>query len=81
MVDLVYSVTSLLFFDIPLLYYYINLRSLITFCIFSGDIYLSFGISLSILIFSASFVAISELFNGEVLEAFAILSVVPLPIK
>ena len=29
MVDLVYCLTNLLFFDIPLLYYYINLRSLI----------------------------------------------------
>ena len=47
MVHLVYYLTKLLFFDIPLLYYYINLTSSINFCLFSGDIYLSFGISIS----------------------------------
>ena len=37
---------DLLFFGIPLLYYYINLNSSIIFCLSCGDIYLSFGISL-----------------------------------
>ena len=47
LVDLVYCITNLLIFDIPLLYYYINLRLSITFCLSSGDIYLSLGISSS----------------------------------
>ena len=34
MLDLVYYLTNLLFFDIPLLYCYINLRSSIVFCLF-----------------------------------------------
>ena len=81
MVDLVYCLTSLLFFGIPILYYYINLRSLRIFCLFSGDIYLSFGITLSNLIFSASLSTVSELFCGEVFETFVILSAILLAIK
>ena len=54
---LVYYLTNLLFFDIPLLCYYINLRLSIIFCLSSGDIYLSLCISLS-----CSFVTVSELF-------------------
>ena len=50
----------LLFFDIPLLYYYINLGSLIISCISSGDIYLSLSTSLSCL-----FVIVSKLFCGK----------------
>ena len=38
MVDLVYCLTNLLFFDIPLLYCYINLRSSIFLCLSAGDI-------------------------------------------
>ena len=38
MVDLVYCLTNVLFFHIPLSYYYINLRSSITFCLSSRDI-------------------------------------------
>ena len=38
--------SNLLFFDIPLLYYDINLNSSMICCLFCGDIYLSFGISL-----------------------------------
>ena len=34
------NIRHLLFFDIPLLYYYINLRSSLTLCILSGDIYI-----------------------------------------
>ena len=48
MVDLVYCPTNLLFFDIPVLYYYINLNSYKICCLSSGDIYLSLGISLSL---------------------------------
>ena len=40
MIDLVYYLKKLLFFDIPL-YYYINLSSLTIYYLFSGDIYLS----------------------------------------
>ena len=68
MVDLVYCLTKLLFFDILLLYYYINIRSSRFFCISSGDIYVSLGIP-----FSCSFVTVSELFCGEIFEIFVIL--------
>ena len=76
MVYLVYYLTNLLFFDIPLLYYYINLRSSIVFCFSSEDICLSLGISLSSL-----FVTASELFSRKVFENFVILSAILLPIK
>ena len=59
MVDLLYSLTSLLFFDIPLLYY-IYLNSAILCCLFSGDIYLSFAISVSL-----STVTVSEVFCSD----------------
>ena len=68
---------NLLFLDIPLLCYYINLRSSIIFCLSSGDIYLSLGIS-SLLSLST---LISELFCGEVFENFVILTVILLLIK
>ena len=75
MVDLVHYLTNLLFFDIPLLYYYINLISSVILCLSSGDIYLSLGISLSY-----SFVIVSELFCGELLETFVVLVAILLPI-
>ena len=46
MADLMYCLTNLLFFDIPLLYYHTNLNSSMICCIFSEDIYLYFGNSL-----------------------------------
>ena len=64
------------FFHIPLLYYYINLRSSTTIYLSSGDIYFSLGISLS-----NSFVIVSELFCVDLLDTFAILSAILLPIK
>ena len=76
MVDLLYYLTSLFFFDVTVLYYYINLRSSIIFWLSSGDIYLSFGISLS-----CSFVIVSELFCNERLGTFVILLAILLPIK
>ena len=76
MVYLVYCLTNLLFFDILLLYCYINLRSSIIFCLSSGDIYLSLGISLAY-----SLLNISKLFCGEVFQTFTILSPILLPIK
>ena len=71
----------LLFFGIPLLYYYIILKSSINFCLSSGDIYLSLVISLSCLIFPFSFIIIFELFYGDIFETFIILSAIFLPIK
>ena len=73
--DLVCYLTNLLFFDILLLDYYINLRSIVL-CLFSEDISLSLGICLS-----CSIVTVSELFLGEILEAFLILLAILLPLK
>ena len=47
MVELVYWLTSVLFVDIPSLCY-INLNLSIICCLSFGDIYLSFGISVSL---------------------------------
>ena len=41
-----HHLSNLLFFGIPLLYYYINLNSAIICCLSCGDTHLSFGISL-----------------------------------
>ena len=76
MVDLVYCLSSLLFFDIPLLYYYINLILSIIFCLSFGDIYLPLCIYLS-----CSFVTASKLFCDEGVETFENLSAILLPIK
>ena len=88
MFDWLYYLISLLlllfiylFIDIPLLYYHINLRSLIICCLSSGDVYHSLSISLLTSIFSSSFVTISELFYGEVFVTFVIQSAILLPIK
>ena len=51
------------------------------FCLCSGDIYLSLGISILFLTFSTSFVTVFELFSGQVLETFLILLAISLPIK
>ena len=73
---LMYYLTNLLFFGIPLLYYYINLRSAIIFWLSSGDIYFSLAISLT-----CSFVTVSELFCSEVFKIFIILPAILIPIK
>ena len=65
-----------MFFGITLLYYYINLISSIIFCLSSGNMHLFLGFS-----WSCSFVIVSELFCGELLETFVILSSILLPIK
>ena len=72
MVILVYCPTDFLFSIIPLLYYYINLKTSITFCLFSRDIYLSSGISLSNPIFSVSLSpsTLPDLFCGDFLGTF-----------
>ena len=41
-----HHLSNLIFFGIPLLYYYINLHSSIICYVSCGDIYLTFGISL-----------------------------------
>ena len=74
MVDLMYYLINLLFFDIPLLYYHTNLNSSIICCLFSGDIYLSFGISNS-----STFCECNSL--EDFFEIFLILSAILLPIK
>ena len=76
MVDLVYYSTNLLFVDIPLLYCYTNVRSSIFFCLSSGHIYISLGISLS-----CSFAIVSGLFCGKVFETYVIQLATLLPIK
>ena len=76
MVDLVYYLSNLLFFDIWLLYYYINLKSSIIFCLSSEDKYLSLDNYLS-----HSFVIVSELFCCDVFDIFVILLAILLLIK
>ena len=64
MVNLVSCLTSLLFLDIPLLYYYHNnLNSSIIYSFSSGDIYLCFDNSVSLS-------TVSEVFWGEFFETF-----------
>ena len=70
-----YSLRNLLFFDIPLLCYYINLRLSITFCLFSGDLYLSLDISLP-----WSFVTVSEWFCCQFFQSLVILLAISLPV-
>ena len=70
---MMHHLTNLLFFDIPLLYYYINLNSSIIFCLSCGDIYLSFGISLLAAFECDSLAAFFEI--------LAILSAIKLPTR
>ena len=65
---------NLLLFDIPLLYYYTNLNLSIICFLFSAEIYLSFGISIS-----SPFCEYNYL--GNFFETLVILSAVLLPIK
>ena len=67
--------SNLLFFGIPLLYYYINFNSSIICCLSSGDIYLFFGIGISLL---ASF---GDNSFENFFETLVILSAILLPIK
>ena len=73
MIDSIYYIKSLLFFNIPLFYYHIDLRSSVICCLLSGDIY--FGIFID---FSFVCELISELFCDEY---FVILLTISLPIK
>ena len=72
MVHSLYHLIGLLFLDITLLCYYINLRSSIILHLSYADKYLSVS-------FSFSFV--SRLFFGEGFETLVILSAVLFPIK
>ena len=74
MVDFVYCLTNLLSFDIPLLYYCINLRFSIIFGVSSADIHLSFGISVSIS-------PVTEVFSSNCFENFVILLAILSSIK
>ena len=74
MADFIHHLSNLLYFGIPLLYYYINLNSSIICCHSFGEIYLSFGISLLI-----SFHCISLL--RDFFDALVILSAILLPTK
>ena len=65
MVGLLYFPTDLLFFDIPLLNYFINLNSSIICCLSSGDMYLSLGNSVSLS--SASGVFCGDFFKAAIL--------------
>ena len=78
MVDLMYCLKKLLFFDIPSLYYYISLRSLIFCYLFSGHL---FGISLLNFVFSVCFSTVFELTFGELFDTFVTLSAILLQIK
>ena len=77
---MMHCLTNLLFFGIPLLYSYINLKSSIIFCLFSGDMYLFFGASNSSL---ASLFCNSLECNSveDFFETTVILSAILLPIK
>ena len=80
---LVYCLVNLLFNDILLLSYYANLNSSIICCLFSGDIYLCFGIYISFFAYSKLFFNVSLLkifFEGDSYETL-ILSAILLPIK
>ena len=74
MADLMRHLSNLLFFGIPLLYYYISLNSSIICCLSFREIYLSFGISLL-----TSFDCISSLY--DFFDALVILSAILLPTK
>ena len=78
MVDLMHCLTNLLFFDIPLLYTTRNLS--IICCLFSGDMYLSFGTSISLLA-SLLCECFEDFFGCNFVETLVILSAILLPIK
>ena len=75
MVDLVYYLTNLLFFDIWLLYCYVNLNISTIYCRFLEDLNLSFGAFIN---FSFVCEKFSELFCSE---SLVILSSKLLPFK
>ena len=79
MVELMHYLSNLLFFDIPLLYYYSSLNSSIICCLSFGDIYLSFGISLLTAVDDDDYS--SCCFFSDFFDALVILSAISLPTK
>ena len=77
MVDLICCLKNLLFFDIPLLYCYATRNSSIICCLFSGEMYILFGASISLL--ASSFFECN--FVEDFFETLAILSAILLPVK
>ena len=77
MVDLMHCIINSLFFDIPLLCYYTSLNLSIISCLFSGDMYLSFGVSVS----SFASLFCERNFVEDFFETLVILSAILLPIK
>ena len=73
-----HHLSNLLCFIIPLLYYYINLNSLIICCLSCGDLYLTFGILLLASFDDNSFECNS--FENS-FDLFVIVSAILLPIK
>ena len=69
--------TSLIFLDMPLIYYYFNLRLSVIFYLSSGNIYIFLQESF----LSYLFVTVSELFCCDVFDIFVVLSAILLPIK
>ena len=78
MADFMRHLSNVLFFGIPLLYYYINLNSSIICCFSFGEIYLSLYIYLGISLLT-SFDCISSL--RDFFDALLILSAILLPTK
>ena len=74
MADLMRHLSNLLFFGIPLLYYYINVNYSVICCHSFDEIYLSFGISLL-----TSFDCIFSL--RDFFDALIIVSAILLPTK
>ena len=72
----------MLFFDIPLSYYYINFNSSIICCLSFGDTYLSFAISLLALFWGMSLEFNSlDFLEFNSVEELVILSAILSPIK
>ena len=71
---MIHFLIDLLIFYVSLLYCYTSLNSSIICCFFSGDLYLSFGISIS-----SSFCDCNSL--GEFFQTLIILSAILLPNK
>ena len=82
-VDLMHHLSNFLVFDIPLLYYYINLKISIICCLSCGDIDLSLGISLLTSFDDNSFEwnSFRDFFECSSVETLVISSAILLPIK
>ena len=78
MVGLMHCLINLLFLGIPLLYD-TNLKSSISCCLFTGDIYLSFGIFISLLSLSKLFFECNSF--EDFFETLVNLSPILLPIE